>query len=359
MIDSIFGYGDSALRLKINEIIEVINAGGAGGVAPRFVTEGDESRPDAEMVIWYDQRVDQSVAPLNIQSTDLWVTGGSVEDAENPTVPTGLASSNITDTGFTLSWSAATDNVGVTGYDVRLGTDAPVSATGLDHDFTDLTAETLYDAQARAKDAAGNVSDWAHLDVTTTAGGGGELPAAFSIYGTSAPTGTSWSLPADGTPTILFGRGFTCSSVGAQMVGGRLWIPVGATGIPDEVTFRLYGPDTGISTAVQTIAVDITGISAGTWAEGDFPVPTNMSTGQTWFISAEFTSAGDAGKYVYSAGCRPNGDPVISSMAIGDELAWVAYGTGIATQYKIGTGSATQPGSFDQSYGVDCRVTRT
>jgi len=37
-------------------------------------------------------------------------------DNQNPTAPQNLTISNITDSSLDLSWSAATDNVGVTNY---------------------------------------------------------------------------------------------------------------------------------------------------------------------------------------------------------------------------------------------------
>ena len=37
-------------------------------------------------------------------------------DNQNPTAPQNLIVSNITDSSLDLSWSAATDNVGVTNY---------------------------------------------------------------------------------------------------------------------------------------------------------------------------------------------------------------------------------------------------
>jgi len=40
----------------------------------------------------------------------------SCSDTNPPTAPTGLAVTGITQTGVSLTWNAATDNVGVTGY---------------------------------------------------------------------------------------------------------------------------------------------------------------------------------------------------------------------------------------------------
>jgi hypothetical protein len=39
-------------------------------------------------------------------------------DSQAPTVPTNLIASGTTDSTTNLSWTASTDNVGVTGYDV-------------------------------------------------------------------------------------------------------------------------------------------------------------------------------------------------------------------------------------------------
>ncbi len=47
-----------------------------------------------------------------------WHIGEYDPDTQAPSVPAGLSSCNITTTGFTLSWNASTDNIGVTEYQV-------------------------------------------------------------------------------------------------------------------------------------------------------------------------------------------------------------------------------------------------
>jgi hypothetical protein len=95
---------------------------------------------------------------------------GGVSDTTPPSVPTGLSASGISATGATISWTASTDNVGVTGYKVfRNGTQVgtPASAS-----FTDsgLTAATTYSYTVSAFDAAGNNSaPSVALPVTTSA----------------------------------------------------------------------------------------------------------------------------------------------------------------------------------------------
>ncbi|RPH29884.1 MAG: PKD domain-containing protein [Bacteroidales bacterium] len=92
-------------------------------------------------------------------------------DTQAPTAPTGLVATNVVQTGCTLNWTASTDNVGVTGYDVYRGTTLAGSTTTTNFNVTGLTANTSYSFTVKAKDAAGNVSAASMaLSVTTTGG---------------------------------------------------------------------------------------------------------------------------------------------------------------------------------------------
>ena len=93
-------------------------------------------------------------------------------DTQPPTAPTNLAASNITATSFTLSWTASTDNMGVTGYDVyQNGIKInPSNITAASFNVPGLTAATTYSYFVIAKDAADNQSAAATtLNVTTNA----------------------------------------------------------------------------------------------------------------------------------------------------------------------------------------------
>ncbi|MER6926365.1 endo-1,4-beta-xylanase, partial [Streptomyces spiralis] len=105
----------------------------------------------------------------------------AVSDTTPPTAPTGLAVSGTTDTSASLKWSASTDDVGVTGYDIyRDGTKAGSSTST---SFTDsgLTPSTTYTYTVRAKDAAGNVSSASAAVTATTQAGGGTGTGAFKV----------------------------------------------------------------------------------------------------------------------------------------------------------------------------------
>jgi len=93
-------------------------------------------------------------------------------DTQAPTPPTSLLSSNITTNSFTISWTASTDNVAVTGYDlyqnaVKIN---PSNITTNSFNVTGLLPGTTYSYYLKARDAAGNFSANSNtLNVTTAA----------------------------------------------------------------------------------------------------------------------------------------------------------------------------------------------
>ncbi|RTY93887.1 GEVED domain-containing protein [Flavobacterium sp. GT3R68] len=97
------------------------------------------------------------------------ITGAA--DTTAPSAPTSLAASGTTQTSTSLSWTASTDNVGVTGYDVYQGATLKATVTTTSYAVTGLTAATAYTFSVKAKDAAGNISSASNtVNVTTLAG---------------------------------------------------------------------------------------------------------------------------------------------------------------------------------------------
>ncbi|MGG4396437.1 glycosyl hydrolase family 18 protein [Paenibacillus thiaminolyticus] len=93
-------------------------------------------------------------------------------DTEPPMAPENLAVTGFSSTAVSLSWSAASDNVGVTGYEVyRNGTLAGTTAI-TSYTVTGLTPDTSYSFAVKAKDAAGNASASSAVVTATTAPGG-------------------------------------------------------------------------------------------------------------------------------------------------------------------------------------------
>ncbi|XLS29390.1 M4 family metallopeptidase [Flavobacteriaceae bacterium M23B6Z8] len=107
---------------------------------------------------------------------------GSTADTEAPTAPTGLAASNVTQTTLDLSWNAASDNVGVTEYDVYQGSSLIGTTSGTSTGITGLTASTTYSFSVRAKDAAANVSPSSNVVTVTTQSGSGGGPVSDVLH---------------------------------------------------------------------------------------------------------------------------------------------------------------------------------
>jgi chitinase len=100
--------------------------------------------------------------------------GGGGSDTQAPSVPGGLAVTGHTSSSVSLSWSASTDNVGVTGYEVYQGSSLATTVTGTSATVSGLSASTAYAFKVRARDAAGNLSGFGStVSATTDASGGG------------------------------------------------------------------------------------------------------------------------------------------------------------------------------------------
>ena len=101
--------------------------------------------------------------------TTVLIATTACADTTAPTAPTSLAATSVTTTGLTLSWSAATDNVGVTKYEVSRNGTLVASPTTTSSSQTGLSCGTSYSFAVLAVDAAGNRSTPALLSRSTAA----------------------------------------------------------------------------------------------------------------------------------------------------------------------------------------------
>ncbi|WP_445013540.1 glycosyl hydrolase family 18 protein [Paenibacillus oleatilyticus] len=122
-------------------------------------------------------------------------TNGTSNDTTPPTAPTGVSASNVTSSSVTLTWTASTDNVGVTGYDVYQGSTLVGSVATTSYTVTGLTASTSYTFTVKAKDAAGNVSAASNAVTVTTSGNGGGGKKIVTYYPAWAVYGRNFKVP--------------------------------------------------------------------------------------------------------------------------------------------------------------------
>ncbi|MFF0162047.1 PQQ-dependent sugar dehydrogenase [Streptomyces sp. NPDC005263] len=88
------------------------------------------------------------------------VSIAAAADSQAPTRPGQPSCSDIGENGLTLAWGAATDNVGVTAYDIYEHGNKISEASGssVSKALTGLTPDTTYNLTVIARDAAGNTS---------------------------------------------------------------------------------------------------------------------------------------------------------------------------------------------------------
>ncbi|MFJ6460188.1 cellulase family glycosylhydrolase [Streptomyces sp. NPDC091387] len=206
-------------------------------------------------------------------SREATVYGGAAEDdTEAPTAPGAPTASAVTATSATLSWAAATDNVGVTGYDVvRVsgGTESTVASTTTNSvAVTGLSPDTAYTFAVYARDAAGNRSVRSATVAVTTESGGttpgvgcsvgyrvvGEWPGGFQGEITIHNTGTTaidgWTLGfsfAHGqTVTNMWGGTPTQTGGSVSVAPASYTSTIAAAG---SVTVGFTGAQSGTNTA--------------------------------------------------------------------------------------------------------------
>ena len=131
-------------------------------------------------------------------------------DTQAPTAPAGLTATMVSGSRIDLSWTAATDNVGVTGYRVERCQSAGCSdfaqvaqpaGTGTGYTDTGLTAGTSYTYRVRAVDAAGNLGPFSNTASAATPTPPSGLVAAYSFNEGSGSTARDSS--GSGNPGTL------------------------------------------------------------------------------------------------------------------------------------------------------------
>ncbi|MFB9052989.1 endonuclease [Formosa undariae] len=101
---------------------------------------------------------------------NLWDGNIAEDDTEAPTVPTLLASSDITASSITLTWTASTDNIAVASYNVYMDGTFLMKAYTNTITISDLDADTTYAFTITAEDASNNISAVSESISATTTG---------------------------------------------------------------------------------------------------------------------------------------------------------------------------------------------
>lgn len=180
---------------------------------------------------------------------DLAQVSAPAPDTTAPTSPSGLTATAVSQSQVNLSWSAATDNVGVTGYRVYRDGVAIATTSGTTYQNTGLTASTSYNYTVRAYDAAGNESADSNTAAATTL----DPPAPDTV----APT-VSLSSPADGATVSGIITLAATASDNVGVAGVKLY--ANGTQIGPEITTAPYSASWNTS-SVANGTVQLTAVA--------------------------------------------------------------------------------------------------
>ncbi|HEX7138807.1 MAG TPA: right-handed parallel beta-helix repeat-containing protein [Vicinamibacterales bacterium] len=143
--------------------------------------------------------------------------GTSNADVTAPSAPGSLTSTAATSSMMNLAWTASTDNVGVTGYQVFRNGSLVATTAALTYSDNGLAASTQYSYTVRAYDAAGNISTASPTATAST------LPSGVMTGGvdTIAPSAPS-SLIATATSSSAVSLVWGASTDNVAVTGYRI-----------------------------------------------------------------------------------------------------------------------------------------
>ena len=234
------------------------------------------------------------------------------KDTQAPTAPTDVKATEVTQTTAKVTWSEATDNVGVVGYNVYLNetkvNDALV--TGTEYALTELTEATEYTVRVTAVDAADNESERSIVDTFTTlttvdteAPGVPTNVSATDVTQTGAKV--TWSASADNVGVVGYNVYVGEGKVNDTPVTATEYALTGLTA-NTEYTVSVSAVDAAGNESAKSKAAIFTTLEAEEEKDTEVPgVPTNVSAADVTQTGAKVTwseatdNVGVAGYNVY------------------------------------------------------------
>lgn len=222
------------------------------------------------------------------------ITGdGNGTDTASPTWGAGssLTESNVTSTGLTLTWTAAEDDVAVTGYKIFKGTEEIAALAGNinTYEVGGLTAETEYTFKVEAGDLGGNWStDGPSKSVTTLAAPDTAAPTwaqGSTLTETNLATTTltlTWSTAQDNKGVTSY-KIYKGTEEVATVAGTNHSYDVVGLAPETEYLFKVEAGDEAGNWSLDGPSVTVTTLpsadtTAPTWPQGNSLTQSNLGT---------------------------------------------------------------------------------
>jgi len=193
---------------------------------------------------------------------DLWGNYTS-SDTEAPTTPTNVVASNETSSTIDITWTAASDNIGVTQY--RIYIDAVLTAQTAEVNFkiTNLQPGTSYNIQIEARDLINNKSEKSNL-ITATTTSDTTAPSVPTNITASNISGTgfkmNWDAASDDTAVSVYNI-----FVNSIQTATTSELSYTITGLAPSTTYQIAisAEDAATNESAQSNAVAITTTNGG------------------------------------------------------------------------------------------------
>ncbi|MFC5664843.1 PQQ-dependent sugar dehydrogenase [Kitasatospora misakiensis] len=221
------------------------------------------------------------------------LTVGATADSTAPSRPGEPRCTDIGPTSLTLGWSAATDNVGVTAYDLYEHGNklAETPGTTTTRVLTGLAPSTTYNLTVIARDAAGNASP-ASVAVDCTTGVSSDpppsAPGAPTVSGVTATSATlGWGAAGDDKGVVAY-EVRSGAAVLATVTGTPPATTATVTGLACDAPFSLTVVAKDAAGGVSPASAAVSFTTGACPADGGVPgSPTTLSGGWTvpWGIA--------------------------------------------------------------------------
>ncbi|MGA5652524.1 discoidin domain-containing protein [Streptomyces seoulensis] len=236
------------------------------------------------------------------QLSELEVYGPAAGDTQAPTAPTNLGYTEPASGQIKLTWSAATDDTAVTGYDIYAGGQLRASVAGNVLTYTDTQpGSTDVTYFVRAKDAAGNVS--ANSNSVTRPGSGGDTqaptaPGNLAYTQSGGDVKLTWQASSDNVKVT--GYDVYANSQLLKSVAGDVLTYTDTPSATATVTYYVKAKDAAGNVSGASNSVTRTGSTGGgsNLAQGK---PIDASSSTFTFVAAN-ANDGQTGTYWESAG---------------------------------------------------------
>lgn len=149
-------------------------------------------RPDMYYALANADLASKSTTSMDTFSRFMWAKNQryNSSDTQAPTAPASLSAAAVSSSQIDLSWTASTDNVGVTEYEIYRGSTKVGSSVSTSYSDKGLSPSTAYTYTVKAMDAAGNLSAASNSASATTQA---VSPTTNLATGKTYSASTTWS----------------------------------------------------------------------------------------------------------------------------------------------------------------------